>query len=952
MRNPEIDAIAPIHSLKESWGKMRKIQVVVLVCLMASGFIGESAAISFENEYVQYTIGPDGKNQHFIDKKTGRDYCDAAGDPYCAWVKAGGRDWPASGASFDGNLLRLDFGECGVQAWIKITIEKRFFRFEVIEAKGDRIESLTFLNAALQRPGDPLAGCALALNLKTNVPELPQANSRVRAICYSRFGLAGAEAAFIGCPQSELRRVMQEVVSQSPDLPHSTIGGPWALDAPINKGSYLFNFSDLSEDAADSWIALADQLGINQIDFHGGSSFRFGDCEPNPQTYPEGRKSLKRVIDRLHENGISAGLHTYAFFIDKKCPWVTPVPDSRLAKDATFTLAADLTEKATDVGVMESTEKMSTLTGFFVRNSVTLQIEDELITYSAIVKKPPYAFLQCKRGAYDTKISPHPKGAKVHHLKECFGLFVPDGDSTLLTEVAAKTAQTFNECGFDMIYLDALDGEDILGGPENGWHYGSKFVFELFSRLNKSALMEMSTFHHHLWYVRSRMGAWDHPTRGHKRFIDIHCKANESLRRMFLPGHLGWWAVKTWTGIQGEPTFSDDIEYLCGKCIGTDVGLSIMGINPSNCHKPVFQRLAGILKQYEELRRADYFDESVKEKLRIPGSEYALKKDAGGDWSFYPRQYDKHKVEETAANEARWISQNPFDPQPVQLRIEALMSAGLYGAPENKILTDFSSDQDGMIQTAAEGVLLKLQCKKEQGDFGPYIGEITVQNAGQKDAKGAWAKIEIPFEPNLDLSGHQALGLWVHGDGKGEVLNIQLRSPEHLIGGYGERYIVVDFTGWKYCELLEMESERYADYHWPYGSPYSIYRENLQFSHISSLNIWVNNVPPGGEAQCKLSAIKAMPTVSHTIENPAIAIGEKKITFPIAMETGQYLEFSSFEDCLHFGADGDLISEIKPRGEAPLLDRGDNEIVFSHDAKGSIKSRVRVTSISEGRRLE
>ena len=57
----------------------------------------------------------------------------------------------------------------------------------------------------------------------------------------------------------------------------------------------------------------------------------------------------------------------------------------------------------------------------------------------------------------------------MQHLKECFGLFVPDADSTLLSDVAAKTADLFNLGGFDMIYLDALDGEDILGGGENGW---------------------------------------------------------------------------------------------------------------------------------------------------------------------------------------------------------------------------------------------------------------------------------------------------------------------------------------------------------------------------------------------------------------------------------------------------------------------------------------------------
>ncbi len=930
---------------------MRNVLVFTLFYCFFSALIVESANISLENDCVIYEIGSDGRNLHFTDKKSGQDYCDQAATPYCASVKSGGRDWPVSEVSYDGTQIQYKFGESGVHALVKATINKRYFLFEVIEVAGDDVESLTFIDLSLKSPGDPIAGCALALNLQTNVPELPQANSKIHAMCYPRFGMVGAEMALIGCLQSDLREVIQEVVSQSKDLPHSTIGGPWALDGPINKGSYLFNFGDLSEDAVDQWISLANQLGINQIDFHGGTSFRFGDCLPNPKTYPEGRKSLKRVIDRLHAAGISAGLHTYAFFIDKKCPWVTPIPDPRLAKDATLTLASDLSEDETKVPVIESTENMSNLTGFFVRNSVTLQIEDELITYSDIDKQPPYAFLQCKRGAYGTKVSQHPKGAKVHHLKECFGLFVPDGDSTLLAEVASKSAQAFNECGFDMIYLDALDGEDILGGSENSWHYGSKYVFELFSRLKKSALMEMSTFHHHLWYVRSRMGAWDHPTRGHKRFIDIHCQANEGLKRMFLPGHLGWWATKTWTGIQGEPTFSDDIEYLCGKCIGTDVGFSIMGINPSNCNKPVFKRLAGIMKQYEDLRHANYFDESIKEKLRIPGSEYTLKKDSKDDWSFYPRQYDKHKIEEVVDNEALWISNNPFESQPVKLRIEALMSAELYDSEENKILVDFSPNKDQMSHATAEGVQLDFQCKKESGKFGPFINEITVKNIGQKDGKGAWAKIEVPFEPNLDLSKHQALGLWVYGDGKGEVLNIQLRSPEHLIGGYGERYIVIDFTGWKYCELLEMESERYNNYKWPYGSTYSIYREKLKFDHVSNLNIWVNNIAINTEAQVKIGAIKALPTISNTINNPAIMIDGKKIVFPIALESGQYLEFYSLTNCMHFGADGDLIGEIKPIGEIPMLNKGDNEIVFTHEGKDKIKPRVRVTIISEGDRL-
>src|SRR3989442_4594578 len=36
----------------------------------------------------------------------------------------------------------------------------------------------------------------------------------------------------------------------------------------------------------------------------------------------------------------------------------------------------------------------------------------------------------------------------------------------------------------------------ILGGTENGWHYGSQFVFEIVKRLRKPALMEMRSEEH------------------------------------------------------------------------------------------------------------------------------------------------------------------------------------------------------------------------------------------------------------------------------------------------------------------------------------------------------------------------------------------------------------------------------------------------------------------------
>ena len=880
-----------------------------------------------------------------------------AGDaPFFSIVKAGEIS-PAATLLRDGDRLTVDFP--GARAVLRVTEEERYFLFEVVEVQGD-IEQLTFLDLRLELPGtldEPFITCALGLNLRTNVPDLPGPMQRPRAMCYARTGLAGAKAALIACPPAEMRGIMQEVVSAAPDLPHSPLGGPWALDAPLNRGSYLFNFTDCTEETVDDWIKLLQSIGFTQLDFHGSQSFRFGDCEPNPALYPEGRKSLKRVIDRLHDAGIAAGLHTYAHFIDKACPWVTPVPDPRLGTDAVFTLAAPLDADATELQVRESTDGMSTITGFFVRNSVTFRIDEELVTYSGIA---PGAFTGCTRGALGTKAAPHAAGTKAYHLKECFGLFTPDGDNTLLEEVAAATAHTFNECGFDMMYLDALDGEDILGGQEWGWHYGSKFVFEIWKRIDKPALQEMSTFHHHLWYVRSRFGAWDHPNRGHKRFIDIHAACNARDMKMFLPAHLGWWASTPFTDQQNERTFPDVHEYLCAKAAGTDTGFALMGLTPASLQSPELRRAADVLRRWENLRHAGTLSEETKTRLREPGKEFTLREDG----SICPVSYLKHKIEGTAA---RWSVDNPFDGQQPRLRIEALFSAEPYEAGE--MITDFTDVSLFTERGTAKGVTAELT----PSDLRPGAGRFTARNDGARP-NAAWAKMRRYFAPPLDLHARQGLGVWVHGDGQGEVLNVQLRSPLHVSNALGEHYIIIDFTGWRYVELIAPEGERYGDYRWPYAIPenawspppgddegtealhwymggYHIYRERVHYDQVECLALYLNNVPEGKEAVVHVGPIKAVPLKKGNVAHPTLSLNGESITLPVVLETGQYLELEGDGAYTVYGPDGAVVLTDRLQDSIPQLKAGENEIGFACEQPEGYTLRAQVTVITSGEML-
>jgi hypothetical protein len=907
-----------------------------------------------ETSTLRLAVSGDARVVEFVDSQSGQNYVAGEGGP-CAWVRKANQLLPATSLSVVDSQWHVRFGESGMEAVLRPIAHPRHVVWEVVSLSSEDVEEFVFCDVPLKlqgAPAEPFAACALALNLKTNVAELPRPASRLRAVCYPKFGCAGAAVAIVACPSAELRAALQEAVSAAPELPHSPLGGPWALDAPINRGSYLFNFDGITEENVDEWIALARSLGMTQIDFHGGSSFRFGDFRLNPTRYPQGRASMRAVIDKLHAAGIAAGLHTYAFFIAKDCPWVTPVPDPRLASDATFTLTEPLTAETDTMTVGESTRNVSAITGFFVRNSVTLRIDNELITYTGVRTEPPFGFIGCRRGANGTQAAAHAPGAKVHHLKECFGLFVPDPDTTLFTEVAAATADTFNDCGFDMIYFDALDGEDILGGAQWAWHYGSRFAYEVWQRLKKPALMEMSTFHHHLWCVRSRLCAWDHPTRSHKRFIDLHNADNENSRRMFLPGELGWWALKSWTGPQGEPTFADDIEYLMTKSLATNTGLALMGIDPTTAKTvPALPRLAAIIKRYEDLRHSGQVGATIAEQLRQPGAEFTLLGDVSAGWQFAPVDYAKHRVEEGGGPTAAWRATNKFAAQPLRLRIETLMAAGPYNAPENLTLTDFQSTTEFSQRAAQPNVTAELTTAVEPAQTGTVSGCYSAVS-DCPSPKAAWTMIAKPFAPPNNLSAHQALGVWIHGDGQGEILNFQLRSPEHLVGNLADHYVSIDFTGWRYCELIEPEGSRWSDYQWPYGNAYAIYRESIQHSQISSLGLWYTNLPQGKKVTCYLSPIKALPLVATKLINPSVRVGDAQLTFPVEIDSGCYLEFNALDDCRLYGPQGGLLRTVEPTGTVPQLAPGDNSLEFRCDSPPGVRARAHVTVITQGEPLK
>lgn len=929
------------------------------VFLAASVAWGQPSSIVLESEHLSYRISTHGTNLEFVDRASGIDYLRKDTTSPCAWVRINGTNHPATSASLSEGRLTLGFGGEGtLSAVLRFESRGGYLRFTVESVTGADVDSLVFVNAPLRldgRPDEPFGACAFSLNLITRVDALPALQRDLKASCYRKFGLVGAKAAIVGAPMAQMLPTLKRVLTESDEMPHCPVAGPWADEIPFNHGSYLFNFGSLTESNVDEWIAATRSLGVTQIDHHGGGGFfRFGDFALRPEKWPDGWQSFKRIVQRLHEAGIGSIFHSYAFFIDKQSKYVTPIPDKRLDAFRTFTLSAPISADATELLVNEPTKGLSTVTGFFEHNSLLLHVDDELITFSTVSQEAPWRFGGLKRGAFGTKPAIHAKASRARHLKECFGLLVPDVDTSLFEEIARNHAEIVNQCGFDGMYLDAIDGASILRGGDECWYWADKFVFEIQRHLRKPAGMEMSAMWHHFWQYRTRWQAWDYPQRGHKRFVDQHAQAVNG--GLLLPLHLGWWNFQLFNPPQVEPTYPDVIEYLGAKLVGWDAGISLAGaIDPKRlAEAPLLRRAVDLLRQHEELRRAGAFSKAVRAKLREPGREFSLMRDAAGNWRFRPVHSEARTVSAAEPWSLAWTVENPFERQPLRIRLEALMSTSSYDDPGNVTLFDPGDAEKLPPLRSAESVSANLAPVASSSPDKP-AGLLTASHPGKVPRRGAWATLERRFEPVLGLKDHQALGLAVESDGLGEVIAVRLESPHHIsFGAIADRYVTMDFKGWRTFALVETESARWNDYLWNDGkSHYNVYRETIDFRNVERASLWINNLPPGQQSRCVLGPIKALRMLPCVVRNPTIAVNGTAVTLPATIPSGGFVESGEQGEWTVYGPKGETVAKVTASGPVPQLRAGANQVEFScASSDDGPPPRARLVIFAQGPPLE
>ncbi|MDD4870298.1 MAG: hypothetical protein PHR77_07035 [Kiritimatiellae bacterium] len=599
-------------------------------------------AITLKNRYTTLMLDKKTRVIGLVDRSTGKDIHN--GDQPLVTVRAGGKEYKPSSCSYCDGKLMVDFGKSGINAVIKFDAIKGYYRAEVLSVTGSNLEKIVFMNFGVEpakyvsgtsglAADDEFGVCIRALTVATEV-SIGGRPPRLQAFGLKRPGLIGLKAALVASPIVAMRTTLQELVRRE-GVPYSTLGGPFAQDAEENRGSYIF--ANISEANADEWIALTKRAGFTDIHFNQGWEKTLGHYEPRKDWYPNGLAGMKAIVKKIHDAGLKAGIHTLTGCIDTRDAWVTPVPDKRLAADASYTLAADMDEKSDTILTVEKPGNHD-IVWTYASNGNVIRIGEELIHYSAISQEPPYGFTKCTRGAFHTKPGSHSKGAAADHLRHIYLAFYPDPFSTLVGEVADAIANVFNTGEFDEIYMDGSEGM--------GSNYAIGVMRDaIYKRLKRPAQIEASCWDHWSWYYHSRIGAWDHPCWGLNRFVDRHIADIPTYRQSALLGaQLGWWAIRG-PSDQAHGGMPEEMEYYCGKTFAWDAPISVQGVDvgprPWNARQNEYFTTFG---RYERLRLANYFTPEVKARLREPGREFRLKQAESGFWQFVPTDYVDHRV--------------------------------------------------------------------------------------------------------------------------------------------------------------------------------------------------------------------------------------------------------------------------------------------------------------------
>jgi len=874
-------------------------------------------------------------------------------------------------ANRDGDAYRLmvGFQNTRVTANVILKIHSQYVEFQTVGLEGegrDAVEKWIFANvpANIQsHAGDWLnvawdatdSAALIGLDERTRTAGSPV----LQAAAIRKLGLEGRRAALIACPRAGFLDLLQQIEKEH-GLPCPTLGGHWAkTSSEVRKSWMITGLTATAEPAA--WQAervfqTAQSLGVRHVVialYVWNTSF--GRYTLNRKLFPDGVASLKAVADKAHARGLKLGIHVMTRSITKDDPLVTPRPDPRLLTDGEVTLASAVDAAAKAIPCVESPAAFGTASGYWAFRGTDLLLGDEIISYRAIKDQAPFALTECVRGAYGTKAAPHAAGTKVRHLTEQYGWYVANPE--LAEEIGRGLARLIDDAGLDMV---CFDGADVTPDPETRHFDAHKVPLGIYRNVHRDVLLASNGTSHYGWHLMARGGEDDAESRGYQGFVDHHTVHRWGAYHIdnMMPPDFSWVGIFPHT-----PTLTaarpDDVELVCARSLGYDapIGWAFAACAGGDSTVDSFQRngrreeLARVIRSYETVRLENRFSREACRPLQEMGTSWRLlpANVAGHPYSLQRARYLQSGIIRPAAPEsALWQVRNDLGPQPLRVRIEALSALAPYGAAENLAVADF-----GQLSFSPTGHPAANPSVEKTGEIHPQAGTVVRLRSVGLDPKrtppatfvghgeNVWAQFSAKYPAKLDLRRHRALGLWIHGDGGGEVLGVRLEVTPQC---YLHFYQPIDFSGWKYCELGEPESDRIMDYF----TCDKFALADVPLDTFTSVTLMILNPPPSKNVELLLGRIEALREIGGRLVNPRLTIGGATVDLPATLEPEQYLETGDLwatrdpAVCRSFDPDGVELRRTVLKAVPPTVPAGASEVRFTAAAPAMARAKVTV----------
>jgi hypothetical protein len=369
---------------------------------------------------------------------------------------------------------------------------------------------------------------------------------------------------------------------------------------------------------ADEHIRYAKMAGLRCMDVYYVAFAKTVGHFPWRPEYPGQMRDLKGVVGRIQSAGMIPGIHIHYNKAHREDEYVTPRPDQRLNVRETFTLAASIDAKATEITV-ESNPRLCTLDD----ERRILKIQNELITYKSFSTRSPYRFLGCERGALNTRSAAYEIGSSIGVLDvDTWPIFVRfTQDTSIQDEVAERLREIYQHAGFKFVYFDGA--EDV---PPPYWFNVSRAQWVVNEKLDPRPLFaEGACKSHFSWHILTRGNAFDvfRPEVMKAATRAYPVAEAQRVAKDFTSINFGW--IGYWTpGADTIGTQPDMLEYVASRATAWDCPVSLIGdLAALKAHPRTPDNLEA-LRRWEEFRLGKGLTAEQRLSLRNHDQEHTL----------------------------------------------------------------------------------------------------------------------------------------------------------------------------------------------------------------------------------------------------------------------------------------------------------------------------------------